>query len=109
MTDTTDIDYEASREKGEELLKLLHSINPNQMEQFESVFTALIEHHLGAAPKDNLFEYGDKGYTDKMVSMAFQLWLNAKMNHMMDMERRAEEIREAISDALKESPSSKVH
>lgn len=110
--DTTPEMESPNSDQAMNMLDLLHSINPHQREQFEAVFTELLRHTIGAVPKPNLFESDKHGqYEDTMVSMAFQLWLNAKLNHMNDMERRAEQIREAMRDGLfkRPEPNEKPH
>lgn len=108
--DTTTEVHNPDRAETSEMLGMLHAINPHQREQFEAVFTALLEHMLGASPKPDLFE-ADKGgqYTDMMVSMSFQLWLNAKLNHMADLERKIIMVREALAEGDMPGPGVKPH
>lgn len=82
----------------DEMMGLLHSINPYQLEQFEAVFAMLVKVKLGHEVPPDLFARGKNKYQDMMVEMSFQLWINAKLNHMKDMERRAEEVREMLMD-----------
>lgn len=108
--DTTTEVHNPDRAETTEMLGMLHAINPHQREQFEAVFTALLEHMLGAVPKPNLFEADEEGqYVDTMVSMSFQLWLNAKLNHMADLERRVDMVREALAEGAMFGLGSKPH
>lgn len=81
-----------------EMMSLLRSINPYQLEQFEAVFAMLVKAKLGHEVPSDLFARSKSKYQDMMVEMSFQLWVNAKLNHMKDMERRAEEVREMLMD-----------
>lgn len=108
MSDDTTIRMDNEQASG--LLDMLHKINPYQMEQFEAVFAALVKARMKKDLRPNQFDADEDGeYHDPMVALCFQLWLNAKLNHMHDMEVRAGQIEKALESVLRDGPSNAIN
>lgn len=89
------------------VMKDIFAINPKQQEQFESALGFLLRVMHVAAP-EHMFAQDEKGaYTDPYTAVGYQLWLNAKLNHMLDWSR-ALELQQATEDSAA-TDATKIH